>query len=147
MNTELLRKQTEQTCMQNFGTSLTDASEIEAYRAVCIAVRKLLVEKNHAFRKENKENKKVYYMSMEFLVGTSLRNNLFNLGIEKQMKEILSGAGKDLQRLYDIEPDAGLGNGGLGRLASCYMDAASSLDISCTGFSIKYEFGIFRLFS
>ncbi len=144
MKIELLRKQTEQTCLQNFGCTLADASDIEAYRAVCIAVRKLLVEKNHEFRKGIKEKKKVYYMSMEFLVGTSLRNNLFNLGIEEQMKSILSDAGKNIETLYDIEPDAGLGNGGLGRLASCYMDAASSLDISCTGFSIKYEFGIFR---
>ena len=92
MNTELLRKRTEETCLQNFGTSLSDASNIEAYRSVCIAVRKLLVEKNHEFRKGIKEDKKVYYMSMEFLVGTSLRNNLFNLGIEDQMKEILSDA-------------------------------------------------------
>ncbi len=144
MKLELLKKQTEQTCMQNFGCTLADASEIEAYRAVCTTVRKLLVEKNHKFRKENKEAKKVYYMSMEFLVGTSLRNNLCNLGIEEDMKNILTEAGKDINALYDIEPDAGLGNGGLGRLASCYMDAASCLDISCTGFSIKYEFGIFR---
>lgn len=78
------------------------------------------------------------------MIGTSLRNNLFNLGIEDEMRQAVAASGKDLDRLIDIEPDAGLGNGGLGRLASCYMDAASGLDISCTGFSIKYEFGIFR---
>ncbi|OLA57777.1 MAG: alpha-glucan phosphorylase, partial [Firmicutes bacterium CAG:272_52_7] len=118
----------------------------EAYRAVCITVRELLVRKNHDFRcsAEQKNAKKVFYMSMEFLVGTSLRNNLFNLGIEDEMRQAVAASGKDLDRLIDIEPDAGLGNGGLGRLASCYMDAASGLDISCTGFSIKYEFGIFR---
>ncbi len=146
MNHETLKKQTEAVCMQNFGCTLSDASEIEAYRAVCITVRELLVKKNHDFRhsKEQKNAKKVYYMSMEFLVGTSLRNNLYNLGIERLMRDIVSEAGKDIERLYETEPDAGLGNGGLGRLASCYMDAASGLDISCTGFSIKYEFGIFR---
>ncbi len=146
MNLETLKKQTEDVCMQNFGCTLADASEMEAYRAVCITVRELLVKKNHEFRHSSvqKNAKRVYYMSMEFLVGTSLRNNLFNLGIEELMKKIVSDAGKDIEKLYQTEPDAGLGNGGLGRLASCYMDAASCLDISCTGFSIKYEFGIFR---
>ena len=146
MDFKQLKKQTEDVCLHNFGCSLRDASEIEAYRAVCLAVRELLVKKNHDFRhsEEQKTAKRVYYMSMEFLVGTSLRNNLFNLGIEDTMRRVVSEAGKELDRLYDIEPDAGLGNGGLGRLASCYMDAASCLDLSCTGFSIKYEFGIFR---
>ncbi|MBQ0102211.1 MAG: glycogen/starch/alpha-glucan phosphorylase [Firmicutes bacterium] len=145
MNLEKLRQQTETVCMQNFGCTLSDASEMEAYRAVCIAVREILVKKNHDFRKQRSaDSKRVYYMSMEFLVGTSLRNNLFNLGIEDDMRKIVKDAGKDLDRLYDTEPDAGLGNGGLGRLASCYMDAASSSDYMCTGFSIKYEFGIFR---
>ncbi len=146
MDFKTLKNRTEAVCMQNFGCTLADASEIEAYRAVCLAVRDLLVQKNHDFRhsEEQKSAKRVYYMSMEFLVGTSLRNNLYNLGIEEQMKKVVSEAGKDLSALYDIEPDAGLGNGGLGRLASCYMDAASCLDVNCTGFSIKYEFGIFR---
>ena len=146
MDINTLKKQTEAVCMQNFGCTLADATETEAYRAVCITIRELLVRKNHDFRHsaEQKTAKKVFYMSMEFLVGTSLRNNLFNLGIEDEMRQIVAASGKDLDRLIDIEPDAGLGNGGLGRLASCYMDAASGLDISCTGFSIKYEFGIFR---
>ena len=146
MDLEFLRKQTEEYCLQNVGCSLKDATEQEAYRTVCAVVRDLLVKKNHEFRREEKKKgrKRVYYMSMEFLVGTSLHNNLFNLGIENEMRSILNDAGKTLDRLYDLEPDAGLGNGGLGRLASCYMDAASSLDIACTGFSIKYEFGIFR---
>ncbi len=146
MDFKQLKKQTEDVCLHNFGCSLRDASDIEAYRAVCLAVRELLVKKNHDFRhsEEQKTAKRVYYMSMEFLVGTSLRNNLFNLGIENAMRRVVSEAGKELDRLYDIEPDAGLGNGGLGRLASCYMDAASCLDVFCTGFSIKYEFGIFR---
>ena len=146
MDINTLKAQTEAVCMQNFGCTLADATETEAYRAVCITVRELLVRKNHDFRcsAEQKNAKKVFYMSMEFLVGTSLRNNLFNLGIEDEMRQAVAASGKDLDRLIDIEPDAGLGNGGLGRLASCYMDAASGLDISCTGFSIKYEFGIFR---
>ncbi|MBQ7603412.1 MAG: glycogen/starch/alpha-glucan phosphorylase [Clostridia bacterium] len=133
-------------CVRNFGCTLEQATDTEAYRSLCIAVRDALVEKNHEFRRALRERnaKRVYYMSMEFLVGTSLRNNLFNLGLTEEAAETLRQAGKTLDDIIGIEPDAGLGNGGLGRLASCYMDAASSLGISCTGFSIKYEFGIFR---
>ncbi|MGN0989472.1 MAG: glycogen/starch/alpha-glucan phosphorylase, partial [Eubacteriales bacterium] len=76
--------------------------------------------------------------------GRSLRNNLYNLGLEDDFRKILKGIGVKIEDLYEMEPDAGLGNGGLGRLASCYLDAATSNEISCTGFSIKYEFGIFR---
>ena len=136
----------EKACLNNFGCTLEQATDTEAYRALCIALRDVLVEKNHEFRRglREKNAKRVYYFSMEFLVGTSLRNNLYNLGLTEAAEAALGAAGKDLRRLEEIEPDAGLGNGGLGRLASCYLDAASSLGISCTGFSIKYEFGIFR---
>ena len=83
-------------------------------------------------------------MSMEFLVGTSLRNNLFNLGLEDKFASVLKNVGFSLSELYEMEPDAGLGNGGLGRLASCYMDSMTTLGLPGTGFSIRYEFGIFR---
>ena len=129
-----------------FGCTLEDATEKEAYRALCTVVRELLVEKNRIFQERcaREEKKDVYYMSMEFLVGTSLRNNLFNLGIEQEYRAMLKDAGIDIDRLYAMEPDAGLGNGGLGRLASCYMDAGTGLGYPITGCSIRYEFGIFR---
>ncbi len=129
-----------------FGCTLEDATEKEAYRALCTVVRELLVEKNRIFQERcaREEKKEVYYMSMEFLVGTSLRNNLFNLGIEQEYRAMLKDAGIDIDHLYAMEPDAGLGNGGLGRLASCYMDAGTGLGYPITGCSIRYEFGIFR---
>ncbi len=129
-----------------FGCTLEDATKKEAYRALCTVVRELLVEKNRIFQERcaREEKKEVYYMSMEFLVGTSLRNNLFNLGIEQEYRAMLKDAGIDIDHLYAMEPDAGLGNGGLGRLASCYMDAGTGLGYPITGCSIRYEFGIFR---
>ena len=129
-----------------FGCSLTEATEKQVYRALCTFVRESLEEQNRAFQKRLSQNgeKKVYYMSMEFLVGTSLRNNLYNLGILDEVKTLLEKQGFSLDRLCGMEPDAGLGNGGLGRLASCYMDAATGLGYSVTGYSIRYEFGIFR---
>ena len=129
-----------------FGCGLEDATEKQAYSALCTVVRELLAEKNRVFqdRCAEEQKKEVYYMSMEFLVGTSLRNNLFNLGVEKEYREMLEQAGIDIDHLYAMEPDAGLGNGGLGRLASCYMDAGTGLGYPITGCSIRYEFGIFR---
>ena len=140
--TELLND----TLRRIFGCELADATQKQVYRALCISVRELLTEKNRVFgnRCAEKERKEVYYMSMEFLVGTSLRNNLFNLGLEAEFRKALADAGFDIDEIYAIDPDAGLGNGGLGRLASCYMDAATGMDYPMTGFSIRYEFGIFK---
>ncbi len=147
-------KQTETDIMQilsehlyrNFGCTPEEATQRQIYRALCGVVRELLTEKNSAFRQKTaqQEQKEVYYMSMEFLVGTSLHNNLFNLGLERQVREGLAKLGVKIEDLYEMEPDAGLGNGGLGRLASCYMDAATGMGYSVTGCSIRYEFGIFR---
>ena len=129
-----------------YGCDIQDAAEKQIYRALCMLVRNILSEKNRLFRQRcrEEERKEVYYMSMEFLVGTNLRNNLYNLGLETQCREGLAELGINIDSLYELEPDAGLGNGGLGRLASCYMDAATGLDYSVTGYSIRYEFGIFR---
>ncbi len=133
-------------CSRDFGCTLEEATEKQAYKTVCSYVREQLAEKRRAFRKEirEKEQKQVYYMSMEFLVGTSLRNNLYNLGILDDVTKVLDGLGFSMERLCRMEPDAGLGNGGLGRLASCYMDSLTGCEYPATGFSIRYEFGIFR---
>ncbi len=132
--------------MNVFGCSIDDATEKQAYKTLCYVVKDLLAEKRSKFAKQykEKEGKQVYYMSMEFLVGTSLRNNLYNLGMESVFKSALKQKKIDINSLYAMEPDAGLGNGGLGRLASCYMDAMTSLGMMGTGFSIRYEFGIFK---
>ncbi len=146
MNQTEASKRMDEKCRLHFGCSLFSATIQQAYRAACLTVRDILTEKNLQFSKENTDNEKkqVHYLSMEFLVGTSLRNNLFNLGLERVFEDALSAAGINLYDVYAQEPDAGLGNGGLGRLASCYMDAASSLSLPFTGYSIRYEFGIFK---
>ena len=140
---ELIIKLNE-TCAKLFSCNLSETTEKQAYKAVCTVLRELLATKRKEFQDSFYSGKEVYYMSMEFLVGTSLRNNLFNLGIEKQFKDVLSEQGFDIERLYELDPDAGLGNGGLGRLASCYMDCLTGLEYKATGFSIRYEFGIFK---
>ena len=129
-----------------YGCSMDKASPQQIYRALCGVVNDMLLVKNAEYSRKvtEKQSKQVYYMSMEFLVGTSLRNNLYNLGLEQDFTDALAHHGINIHDLYEMEPDAGLGNGGLGRLASCYMDSAASLNMPVTGYSIRYEFGIFK---
>ncbi len=122
------------------------ADSNQVYRALSVVIRDMLRDKRNMFiNKVNKNGQKqVYYMCMEFLTGKSLRNNLFNLKIEKVASEALKKYNVTLDELYAIEKDPGLGNGGLGRLASCFMDSLATQDYPATGYSIKYEFGLFK---
>ncbi len=140
------KKKVENYLEVNFGVDISNANKRQVYEAVLGATNQILAEKRYKFNKkvEEKQAKQIYYMSMEFLVGTSLRNNLWNLGIEEDVREFLLDNGYEADELYELEPDAGLGNGGLGRLASCYMDSLTTLGYPATGFSIRYEFGIFK---
>lgn len=132
--------------MRLFGCDMKEATDKQAYKALCTVVRNAMYDRRRAFKKSYQEDgrKQVYYMSMEFLVGTSLRNNLFNLDQEAVFTEALKDLNIDIQSLYALDPDAGLGNGGLGRLASCYLDSLTGLGYPATGYSIRYEFGIFK---
>ena len=143
MDQKQIISQLEDTLLVRYGCAMENASPQQVYRALCYVVNGMLASKSAEFHRKN-QGKQVYYMSMEFLVGTSLRNNLYNLGLEDVFAKALDKCGVDIHDLYEIEPDAGLGNGGLGRLASCYMDSAASLDLPMTGYSIRYEFGIFK---
>ena len=144
-HTELLEKLNE-TSTRLFSLSLKETTEKQAYKVVCTYLREHLAKKRKDFKDScsKGQRKEIYYMSMEFLVGTSLRNNLCNIGMEEDFKKVLKSQGFNLEALYDLDPDAGLGNGGLGRLASCYMDSLTGLEYPATGFSIRYEFGIFK---
>ncbi|MBQ6947731.1 MAG: glycogen/starch/alpha-glucan family phosphorylase, partial [Clostridia bacterium] len=146
INKQELSALIERRVRKDFSVSVKDANDRQMYQAVISVVRDILQQKRAetVARADEQNAKQVYYMSMEFLVGRSLRNNLYNLGIENDVKEIVSENGKTLDALYQLEPDAGLGNGGLGRLASCYLDSLTALDYAATGFSIRYEFGIFK---
>lgn len=129
-----------------FGVMIKEASNEQIFRAVVMTVKDLLLEKRKAFSQKQREqkSKKLYYLCMEFLVGKSLKNNCYNLGIIKQLSEILSEYNIKLEDLYEMENDAGLGNGGLGRLAACYLEALATANYSATGFCILYEYGLFK---
>jgi len=126
--------------------SRASLSKHDWYRACAMAVRDMLVEKMLAThnRFERSNAKRLYYLSLEFLIGRSLDNNLFNLGIVELCRDWLNENGIDLQLLFDEEPDAALGNGGLGRLAACFLDSLATLDMPAFGYGINYEYGLFR---
>ncbi len=129
-----------------FGCTAAEASTEQMYKATAMTIRDILTEKRGAFKKKVNQtgSKRVYYMCMEFLLGRSLKTNLCNLGLDTEYAKALSDMGYTLDDLYTCEPDAGLGNGGLGRLAACFMDSLSSLDYPATGFSLCYEYGLFK---
>ncbi len=145
-NSTEVQEQLEGVLQRHFGCTAQEASRDQMYKAAAITVKNILSDKRSAYKKKvNKAGaKRVYYMCMEFLVGRSLKTNLCNLGLDKAYEKALSNLGFSLEDLYECEPDAGLGNGGLGRLAACFMDSLSSLDYPATGFSICYEYGLFK---
>jgi glycogen phosphorylase len=118
----------------------------ERFEAVASALRDLLTQRwlktDETYDRANP--KQVYYLSMEFLIGRSLTNNLTNLLVEPIVREVLEREGLDLIQLAEQEPDAGLGNGGLGRLAACFIDSLATLQIPAIGYGLRYDYGIFR---
>lgn len=143
---EEIKKALESKVSRYFGCALTDATETQIYKSVILTVRDILTNKKAEYKKAIKKNhpKRVYYLCMEFLIGRSLKNNLRNLGLADEYASVLSDLGFDIEKLYAREPDPGLGNGGLGRLAACFMDALTTQDYPAMGFSICYEYGLFK---
>lgn len=129
-----------------FGVSPDVATDEQFYKAVAMIVRDELSKKNSDFRHTAKgqDSKQIYYLCMEFLMGRSLKNNLYNLGLTETFDKALSSMGVKLDNLYEQEPDAGLGNGGLGRLAACYLDGLATTGFQSMGYSLRYEAGIFK---
>ena len=131
---------------KTFGVRYDEASETMMYRALSLVVKDRITQKRIEFKSKvrSKGYKQIYYMSMEFLLGRSLRNHLYNIGLLDTATSVVKELGFDINKLMAIEPDAGLGNGGLGRLAAAYMDSLTSLGYPAGGFSIRYDYGIFE---
>ena len=129
-----------------FRKTLEEANEQEVFQAVSLAVKDDVIDRWIATHKEyeKKDVKTVYYLSMEFLMGRALGNTMINLGSHKEMKEALEELGLDLNVIEDQEPDAALGNGGLGRLAACFIESLSTLGYPAYGCGIRYKYGMFK---
>ena len=136
----------ESTLARYYGTTPQEATDDQLLRAVQICVRDILTTRRAEYNREVKiqKGKKVYYLCMEFLVGRQLKNNVMNLGLGDEFRSVISGYGHDFDALCEKERDPGLGNGGLGRLAACYMDSLATLGYPATGYSILYEYGLFK---
>ena len=128
------------------GVTLDVASAEQIYRCMAMIVRQIMSDRQKQLQAKTlgEGKKQVYYLCMEFLMGRSLRTSLFNLGLNEVAEQVLADADIKIDTIYEQEPDAGLGNGGLGRLAACYLDGMATDCIPGTGYSILYEYGIFK---
>ena len=128
----------------NFGKQIESCTEKEKYVALSKAIMEEIALEWDESKSKFEGKKKAYYLSAEFLMGRALSNNLINLNEKEKVEDILSEIGLSYNDIEEAEEDAGLGNGGLGRLAACFLDSGATLDYSLTGYGIRYEFGIFK---
>ena len=129
-----------------FRKTVEDATQEQMFQAVSYAVKDVIIDEWIATHKvyEKEDAKTVYYLSMEFLMGRALGNNIINICAQKEIKEVLEELGLDLNVIEDQEPDAALGNGGLGRLAACFLDSLATLGYPAYGCGIRYRYGMFK---
>ncbi len=129
-----------------FGVSIGHANKKQLYKAISLVVRDQIMKKwAESEEKIHQTNgKKLYYMSMEFLVGRALSNNLANMAMDKTLEEVCKELDINLQEIKEVELDPGLGNGGLGRLAACFLDSLATLGLEGHGCGIRYEYGLFK---
>ncbi len=146
INKEEFKKEVKSSLRTLFRKDITEATGQQIFQAVAYAIKDYIVDMWIATHKkyEEQDAKTVYYLSMEFLMGRALGNNVINLGADKQIREALEELGIDLNVIEDQEPDAGLGNGGLGRLAACFLDSLSTLGYPAYGCGIRYKYGMFE---
>jgi glycogen phosphorylase len=130
----------------SLGRTVENATDQEFYRAFCIALRDEIMinwtANSNTFR--NKKVRKAYYLSMEYMPGRCLRNNINNIGASELIQCVLKKMARDINKIYVLEPDIGIGNGGLGRLASCFMDALATQQYPALGYGLRYQYGIFE---
>lgn len=134
------------TLSHNFGVNIKNASLDQIYKAVALVLQNFLMNHANDFidKIQKEQPKQVHYLCMEFLLGKSLKNNLFNLKLENIFSKALQDLGININDIYEQEDDAALGNGGLGRLAACFLDSLASKSYPAIGYSLKYEYGIFK---
>ena len=138
-----MRSAIEDKLCAHFGITSETATDDQVFQASAMVIREIM-SRTLAVGETRNPEKEVHYLSMEFLMGRSLMKNAFNLGLGDALSGALADLGRNAADIFEAEPDAGLGNGGLGRLAACYMDSMATLGIPATGYSICYELGMFR---
>lgn len=146
MSKQSLKLSFQNNCEYTLAKDQYTATMFDSYQALSLAIRDRIVERWIQTQQQYHKNnvRRVYYLSMEFLIGRLLGNFVYNLGIEKQTAAAMDEMGLDLEEIREQEVDAGLGNGGLGRLAACFLDSMATLGIPAHGYGIRYDYGIFN---
>lgn len=145
-NVEEIKKSVISKLKYSLCLEVDNATNADIFNALALTIRDYQLDGFFSTRKlqEKAKSKRLYYLSMEFLLGQSLRNNLMNIGLLQQAEQAVTELGFDFEHITAEEPDAALGNGGLGRLAACFIDSMATLDIAASGHGIKYEYGLFK---
>lgn len=144
INKEKMMERMEAYALTSFGKEFVNCDDKEKYFALVKTLMEEIVPKWNNSIKKHEDKKKAYYLSAEYLMGRALSNNLINMNIQPEIKKLLEELGVDYNSIEEAEEDAGLGNGGLGRLAACFLDSAATLNYPLMGYGIRYEYGIFR---
>ena len=144
MNKEALKNSINKYCKVKYGKSLAEAKDYEIFNALSLALLEEVVDDWSETKALYNQGKKAYYLSAEYLMGRALGNNLISMGVYDEVKEVLNELNIDLNAIEEIEEDAGLGNGGLGRLAACFMDSGATTNIPLQGYGIRYSNGLFN---
>ena len=150
MNTKITEQKAisllEETLAKYYDITLKEATSNDLYKALATISHEILLDKREKFHSKvtKEQGKRVHYLCMEFLLGRNLKSTLFNLGLDKVFAKVLKEINIDIEDVYEVENDAGLGNGGLGRLAACFMDSLATLKYPSMGHSILYEYGLFK---
>ena len=146
LDAEAMRQTILEWLVYSVGKDPAHATEQDWFTALALAVRDRLVDQWMATSRDAyaQDRKRVYYLSLEFLIGRSLTNSMANLGIRDACRAAMAELGVDIDTILAVEPDAALGNGGLGRLAACFLDSMATLGIAGMGYGIRYDFGMFR---
>ncbi|EDS77217.1 glycogen phosphorylase [Clostridium botulinum C str. Eklund] len=143
-NLKELKSTIEKILKIDYGKSLNKAKDYEKYNAVCKAIMGEIVDRWEKTQDKYETEKQASYFSAEFLMGRALGNNLINLGIYDEVKDLLKEVNININDIEEIEEDAGLGNGGLGRLAACFMESSATKNLPVTGYGIRYSYGLFK---
>ena len=145
-NAEQFRENLAARLRRQYGKDISQANSHDLFDAVSASVQELIIPAWMATRRQYEEKpvKQMYYLSAEFLMGRALSNNMINMGIKEEVKKVLNEMRINYDEIEDQEPDAGLGNGGLGRLAACFLDSIATLDYPGHGYGIRYQYGMFE---
>ncbi|MDO5518647.1 MAG: glycogen/starch/alpha-glucan phosphorylase, partial [Clostridium sp.] len=144
MKKELMKSEIKKYLKVKYAVDIEEAEDFQIFNALSLTIMEDIIDDWKKTSSKYKTEKQAYYLSAEFLMGRALGNNLVNLGLYDEAREVLDELHVDINKIEEVEEDAGLGNGGLGRLAACFIESAATLNMPLTGYGIRYSNGLFN---